>query len=302
MLNLLHYPFMQNAIITGSIVAVLAAVVGYFIVARSLTFAAHAIPNIGFAGAAGAVLAGILPVYGFFAFAFTAAVGIGIIGTRARERDIVVAVLMSFGLGLGFLFLSLYSGYAQRVYGILFGSILGISVQNVLVTGVAAAIALVLLLTIYRPLLFCTVDPQAAAARGLPVAILSVLFLALASLAISLSAQMMGALLVFTLLVGPAATANRLTRRPGRTILLAAFLGLVYVWVGIGAAALSGRLPVSFMVSALAFAVYLPVRLLASPGPGRRLSGSRKPGRERSSDIAINRRVLTTEAEECSIC
>lgn len=300
MLNILHYPFMRNALITGSIVAVLAAVVGYFIVARSLTFAAHAIPNIGFAGAAGAVLAGILPVYGFFAFALTAAVGVGILGTRARERDIVVAVLMSFGLGLGFLFLSLYSGYAQRVYGILFGSILGISAQNVLVTGIAASIDLILLLAIYRPLLFCTVDPQAAAARGLPVAILSVFFLALASLAISLSAQMMGALLVFTLLVGPAATANRLTKKPGWTIFIAALLGLAYVWVGIGAAALSGRLPVSFMVSALAFAVYLPVRLWASPGHSRGHSGSRNPGRVRRSDIATTGRDAPTGAEECS--
>ncbi len=131
MLDLLRYPFMRNALITGSIVAVLAGAIGYFIVARSLTFAAHAIPNIGFAGAAGAVLTGILPVYGFFAFALAAAVGIGIVGKRARERDIVVAVLMTFALGLGFLFLSLYAGYAQRVYGILFGSILGISVGSV---------------------------------------------------------------------------------------------------------------------------------------------------------------------------
>jgi len=295
MLDLLHYQFMRNALITGSIVAVLSAAVGYFIVARSLTFAAHAIPNIGFAGAAGAVLVGIFPVYGFFAFALAAAVGIGIMGTRAHERDIVVAVLMTFALGLGFLFLSLYSGYAQRVYGILFGSILGISAQNVLITGVAAAIDLVLLLAIYRPLLFCTVDPQAAAARGLPVAMLSVLFLALAALAISLSAQMMGALLVFTLLVGPAATANRLTRRPGITILIAALLGLTYVWVGIGAAALSGRLPVSFMVSALAFVVYLPVRLWARP------NRNKKTGPTLNLDITTTGRDAPTEAEECSI-
>ena len=263
MLDLLRYSFMRNALVTGSIVAVLAAVVGFFIVARSLTFAAHAMPNIGFAGAAGAVLAGIPPVYGFFAFALAAAAGIGVIGTRARERDIAVAVLMTFALGLGFLFLSLYSGYAQRVYGILFGSILGISVENVLVTGIAAFVAIALLLTIYRPLLFCTFDPQAATARGLPIRALSILFLATAALAISLSAQVMGALLVFTLLVGPAATATRLTKRPGRAILLAALLGLAYVWIGIGVAALSGRLPVSFMISAIAFAVYLPVRLWA---------------------------------------
>jgi zinc/manganese transport system permease protein len=283
MLNLLHYPFMRNALAAGSIVAVLAAFVGYFIVARSLTFAAHAIPNIGFAGAAGAVLAGMLPVYGFFAFALAAAVGIGIIGARARERDIVVAVLMTFALGLGFLFLSLYSGYAQRVYGILFGSILGISVGNVLVTGAAAVLDMALLLAIYRPLLLCTIDPQAAAARGLSVSLLSALFLAVAALAISLSAQMMGSLLVFTLLVGPAATANRLTKRPGRTIAIAALLGLAYVWVGIGAAALSGRIPVSFAVSALAFAAYLPVRLVSSPRRGR---GTGKRRREAPAEAS----------------
>lgn len=261
MLDLLRYPFMQNALVTGSIVALLAAVVGFFIVARSLTFAAHAIPNIGFAGAAGAVLAGVSPVYGFFAFALAAAVGIAVVGNRARERDITVAVFMTFALGLGFLFLSLYSGYAQRVYAILFGSILGISVENAIVTGIAAAAAVALLLAIFRPLLFSTFDPEAAAARGLPVTALSMAFLAVAALAISLSAQVMGSLLVFTLLVGPAATATRLTKTPGRAIALAALLGLAYVWLGIGAAALSGRLPVSFIVSAIAFAVYLPVRL-----------------------------------------
>jgi len=301
MLDLLHYQFMRHALVTGSIAAVLAAVVGYFIVARSLTFAAHAIPNIGFAGAAGAVLVGILPVYGFFAFALAAAVGIGVLGTKARERDIVVAVLMTFALGLGFLFLSLYSGYAQRVYGILFGSILGISAQNVLVTGVAAAIDLVLLLAIYRPLLFCTVDPQSAAARGLPVIMLSVLFFALAALAISLSAQMMGALLVFTLLVGPAATANRLTKRPGIAILIAALLGLTYVWIGIAAAALSGRLPVSFIVSTLAFVVYLPVRLWASPGRSQGPNRNKKAGHMRNTDITTTGRDAPTEVKECSI-
>jgi zinc/manganese transport system permease protein len=269
MLDLLRYSFMRNALATGSIVAVLAAAVGFFIVARGLTFAAHALPNIGFAGAAGAVLAGVQPVYGLFAFTIAAAIGIGILGDKIRERDIVVAVLMTFALGLGFLFLSLYSGYAQRVYGILFGSILGISVENVLVTAAAGAVALAVLLAIYRPLLFSTVDPHAAAARGLPVTMLSIVFLVVAALAISLSVQVMGALLVFTLLVGPAATANRLSLRPPLTILIAAMLGLLYVWIGIGIAALTGDLPVSFVVSVIAFLVYLPIRIWARPRPRR---------------------------------
>jgi zinc/manganese transport system permease protein len=273
-LDLLRYSFMRNALVTGSIVAVLAAAVGFFIVARGLTFAGHALPNIGFAGAAGAVLVGVQPVYGLFAFTIAAAIGIGVLGDKVRERDIVVAVLMTFALGLGFLFLSLYSGYAQRVYGILFGSILGISVENVLVTAVAGAVALAVLLAIFRPLLFSTVDPQAAAARGLPVAMLSIVFLVVAALAISLSVQVMGALLVFTLLVGPAATANRFSRRPSLAILIAAGLGLSYIWIGIGIAALSGDLPVSFVVSVIAFLVYLPVRLWARP---RRRRGWPRP-------------------------
>jgi zinc/manganese transport system permease protein len=283
-LDLLRYSFMRNALVTGSIVAVLAAAVGFFIVARGLTFAGHALPNIGFAGAAGAVLVGVQPVYGLFAFTIAAAIGIGVLGDKVRERDIVVAVLMTFALGLGFLFLSLYSGYAQRVYGILFGSILGISVENVLVTAVAGAVALAVLLAIYRPLLFCTVDPQAAAARGLPVAMLSIVFLVVAALAISLSVQVMGALLVFTLIVGPAATANRLSRRPSLAILIAAGLGLSYVWIGIGIAALSGDLPVSFVVSVIAFLVYLPVRIWARPRRRRGWPRSGAVGRIRRGE------------------
>jgi zinc/manganese transport system permease protein len=261
MFELLQYPFIQNALIAGSLVAVIAAVTGYFLIARGLTFAGHALPNIGFAGAAGAVFIGVRPVYGLFAFTILAA-GIGLDGQAARERDIAVGVLMTFALGLGLMFLSLYAGYAQRVYGILFGTILGISRQDVSLTAVATLLITAAMILFYRPLLFSTFDPAVAEARGVPVRFLAVAFLVVVALAVSLAVQLMGALQVFTLLIGPAATATRLVRRPGRAILVAALLGVAYIWIGILLAAETADLPVSFFIAALAFIVYLPVRFL----------------------------------------
>src|SRR3989442_8501313 len=136
MFDILQYPFIQNALLAGSCVAVVAAIVGYFMVVRGLTFAGHALPNIGFAGAAGAVLLGIDPVIGLFAFTIGAAIGIGILGKRLNERDTTIGIIMTFTLGLGILFLSLYAGYAERVYSILFGQIVGISPMDVQITAV----------------------------------------------------------------------------------------------------------------------------------------------------------------------
>ena len=268
MLEILRLPFIVHALLTGSCAAVVAAVSGYFLVSRGLTFAGHALPNIGFAGAAGAVLVGIEPVYGLFAFTLAAATAVGLIGKDIRERDIAIGVVMTFGLGLGLLFLALYSGFAARVYGILFGNILGISREAVVVTAAASGAILAVIVLLYRPLLFSTFDPDAARARGVPVRLLSVLFMAVVAVSMSLSIQVMGALLVFTLLVGPAATAMRLVKSPPAVILVSVGLGLAYVWLGIMLAAVSGRLPVSFFIATLSFLVYLPVRLLSPLGRG----------------------------------
>lgn len=262
MLELLRYPFIVNAMVTGSAVAVAAAACGYFMVARRMTFAGHALPNIGFAGAAGAVLIGVEPVYGLFAITLSAAVAMGLLARDLRERDVTIGVVMTFALGLGFLFLALYSGYAQRVYGILFGSILGISARAARITIIMAALCLFALGILYRPLLFSTFDPELAEARGVPVTLLSVLFLMLLALIVSLAVQVMGALLLFALLVGPAATASRFARKPLPAIALAMGLGLLSVWAGIMLAAVSEVLPVSFCIASLLFILYLPVRLL----------------------------------------
>ncbi len=256
------YPFLRNALLSGSCIAIVGALTGYLLVARGLTFAGHALPNVGFAGAAGAVLAGVEPVYGMFLFTIVASLGIGMLGKDLRERDTVIGVLMIFALGLGLLFLNLYSGYAERAYSILFGTILGISRADVWVTVATTLVVGLFVLAAYRPLLFSTFDPVVAEARGVPVGLIANVLLVLAAVAVSISIQVMGAILVFTLIVGPAATALRLTRRPALSLLLAALLGISYIWAGILLATLSGDLPVSFFVATFAFAVYLPVRLL----------------------------------------
>lgn len=270
MLNLLLYPFMQNALLAGSIVAIVAAVTGYFVIVRGLTFAGHALAQIGFAGAAAAILLGIDPVFGLLLFTLGAGISIGVLGKEIRERDIAIGIVMTLGLGFGILFIALYQGYAEQAYSILFGTILGISRTDVLVTLLSGAFTLVLLIAIFRPLLFSSYDPELAQARGVPVRALAVVFLILLAIVVSISVQIIGILLIFTLLIGPAATARRLTHHPYAIIGLAILLGLLYIWVGIFWAALSNW-PVSFCIATISFGLYLPVRLL-SPSWQRRRS------------------------------
>lgn len=281
MFDILQYSFIQNALLAGICVAVVAAVAGYFMIVRGLTFAGHALPNIGFAGAAGAVLLGIDPVFGLFAFTIGAAIGISILGERLNERDTAIGIIMTLALGLGILFLSLYAGFAQQVYSILFGQIVGISRTNMLITAIASILTLALLLVLFRPLLFSSFDPEVAEARGVPVRLLAMVFLVLIAITVSLAIQVVGALLMFTLLVGPAATAIRIVQRPLWAIMLAIALGVSYTCLGIFLAAYSVYLPVSFFIATLSFGVYLPVRLLSPLWIGRR---ARKSARSRQVD------------------
>jgi zinc/manganese transport system permease protein len=262
MFAIFQYPFIQNAFLAGSIVAVAAALLGYFLVIRGLTFAGHALSNIGFSGAAGAVLLGIQPVYGLLVFTVGASLAIALLGREIRERDVAIGVVMTFSLGLGILFLSLYNGYAQQAYSILFGTILGISRQDVLVTALFSLLIITSILVMWRPLLFSSFDPEIAEARGVPTRAIAGIFLVLVALTVSMAMQVVGVLLIFALLVGPAATAARLVRRPALTVLLAIGLGLCYTWLGILLAA-NINWPVSFFIAAISFAVYMPVRLLS---------------------------------------
>jgi zinc/manganese transport system permease protein len=260
--ELLHYAFLQNAISASCAVAACAAVIGYFLIGRGLTFAGHALPNIGFAGAAGAVFLGVSPVFGLFFFTIGAALVFAFLGKEVHERDLGIGIVMTFCLGLGLFFLAMYSGYAERVYGILFGTILGISDAEVRLTLGSSILTLAGVAVIFRPLLFSTVDAESAMARGIPTCFLAAVFLVLTAVTVSLAVQVTGSLLVFTLLVGPAATARTFFRRPSAVIGLAVLLAEVYVVVGILLAAVTKTLPVSFFVAALSFGAYLPSRLL----------------------------------------
>ncbi len=264
MFDVLQYSSIQHALMTGSLIAIVTAITGYFLIVRGLTFAGHALPNIGFAGAAGAVMLGLNPFTGLLVFTVGAGIAIGLLGKQVRDRDIAIGIIMATALGLGILFLSLYSGYAEQAYSILFGQILGISQTDVLVTAMFSALTVGTLLVLFRPLLFSSYDSEVAQARGVPVRLLGVVFLVLVAVTISLSVQVIGALLVFTLLVGPAATAMRIVQRPFWAIIIAMGLGLLYTWVGILLAASGdGTLRVSFCIASLSFLVYLPVRLLS---------------------------------------
>ncbi len=270
MFDALQYSYIQNALLAGSFVAVMAAVVGYFLVLRGLTFAGHAMSHIGFAGAAGAVLLGVEPVFGLLVFTMGAGVGIGLLSKNVRLRDTAIGIIMTFTLGLGILFLTLYKGYAERAYSILFGQILGVSQTDVMVTAISTLCVLTCILFLFRPLLFSSVDADIATARGIPVKTLEMTFLMLVAITVSMSVQFVGILLIFTLLVGPVATAMRIFRRPLFAISLAVLLGISYIWISMILAA-NGDWPVSFYITALSFGVYLPVRFLSPLWSGRRV-------------------------------
>ncbi len=274
----LQYDFMQNAYAAGTIVAIVSAVVGFFVVLRGLTFAAEAFSHIGFAGATGAVLLGVDPLFGLLAFTILSGLTMGILGERVRGRDVAIGIVLAFGLGLGALFLSLYTRYATQAYSILFGTILGVSADDVLISLALGALVLAVVAVLYRPLIFASIDPEVAAARGVPVEALSTAFLFVLAIAVAEAVQVVGVLLVFTLLVAPAATARHLTRRPTSAILVGLTLALAETWMGITLAYYS-RFPVSFYISALGFAIYLVARLVEPRLPGR----SKTPGADSSS-------------------
>jgi len=261
MFDVLQYSFIQNAFLASFLVAIIAAVVGYFLLIRGLTFAGHALSHIGFAGAAGAVLIGVDPVVGLLVFTIAAGVGIGILGRVLKERDVTIGIFLTLALAFGILFLFLYRGYAEQAYSILFGTILGISTLNVIITAIFSFIVLGVLLFLFRPLLFSSFDPEVAEARGIPVKALGILFLILVAITVSMSVQVVGVLLIFTLLVGPAATAMRIVKNPYLAIGIAMLLGIIYSWVGIFIAALT-NLPVSFFIATLSFGTYIIVRMV----------------------------------------
>jgi zinc/manganese transport system permease protein len=273
--HLLGYDFAQNAIAAGIVIAIVSGIVSRFVVARNMAFAVHALAELGFTGAAGAILVGVSAVVGLLVGTTITALFIGILGVRVRERDSVVGVVMAFGLGLGVLFLTLYPRYATEAFTILFGTITGVNRGDVVLLIAIGVLTLGTLAFVYRPLTFATVDPEVAEARGVPVAGLAIVFLLIMAAAVAEAVQVVGVLLILTLLITPGATAEHLTARPGRATAYSVALALFCVLGGI-LLALVTNLPVSVFVTSLSFAGYLLARFVVGPvtlaREGRRLA------------------------------
>ena len=269
--ELFRYPFMRHAFVAGTIVAVLAGVVGYFVVLRQSTFAGHALSEIGFAGASGGVAFGFSAVWGLLGMSLLGAGAIGLLGARLRARDAAIGTVLAFSLGLGSYFITRYtSESASGPFGLLFGEILGISVHDVWFIAIAAVLTLIATAVVYRPLLFASLDPEVAEARGVPVRGLSVAFLLLLAVTVTAAVQVVGVLLIFALLVTPGAIADRVCRTPARAIALCVGLSLLFVWAGLSVTYYS-RFPVGFLITAFAFGGYVIARLATAgrhPRPG----------------------------------
>ena len=257
--QMLYYQFMQHAFEAGTIVAVIAGITGYFVVLRRSAFTAHAFSEIGFSGAAGAVLLGIPPIAGLLLGSTLGALAIAALGRRAANRDTQIGIVLAFALGLGLLFISLYSGYATEAYSILFGEILGISSGAVLLTLVAGAAVLIVVGILYRPLLFASLDEDVAEAKGMPMLLVGTAFLLVVAVAVSFAVQVTGVLLIFSLMVTPAATAQYLSRRPQWAMMISVGIALVATWVGLFIAYYTPY-PVSFFITGIVFGLYLVVR------------------------------------------
>jgi zinc/manganese transport system permease protein len=272
-MTLLGYDFVQNALAAGAVIAIVSGLVGRYVVLRNMSFAVHGIAEVGFTGAAGAVLIGIDPVLGLLAGALLASIGIGTLGVRLRDRDVAIGAILAFGLGLGVLFLTLYTRYATEAFAILFGAITAVSRQDVLFLLVLGVATLAAIAAISRPLTFASVDPEVAEARGVPVRLLSILFLVILAVAVAEAIQVVGVLLVLTLLITPAASAQKLTVRPGSATILSVVIALACTMGGV-AMSLITPYPTSFFVSALSFAVYVASRLAGPRMAGRRAIGN----------------------------
>ncbi|WP_144761704.1 metal ABC transporter permease [Curtobacterium sp. 9128] len=256
----------RNSIIAGAVLGIVGGLIGPFVVARNLPFAVHGISELSFAGASGALLVGVDVVTGSLVGSVVAAVLIGLLGSRARDRNSIIAVLMPFGLGLGILCLALYQGRAANKFGLLTGQIVSVDQPQLLSLVIVCAIVVAALLVIWRPLMFASVDPDVAAAAGVPVRTLALVFMLLLGLATAVSVQIVGALLVLSLLVTPAAAALRLTVHPVLVPVLSTVFAVVSVVGGI-LLALGGGLPISPYVTSISFAIWVVCRVV---GPRRR--------------------------------
>jgi zinc/manganese transport system permease protein len=269
---LLSFPFMVNALEAGTIVAVMAGVTGWFMVLRRQTFAGHTLSVIAFTGAAAAGFAGVPVALGYFSVCGLGALALAGFGGSQRSLSVESAAtgsLQALALALGFVFVSLYHGVLNGLDSLLFGTFLGITSRQVTVLLAVATLAILFIAAVGRPLFFASVDADVARAGGVPVALLGSLFLLVLGLSVAETSQITGALLVFALLVTPAATAHQLTARPALGIALSVTIAVVVTWLGLALAYFS-IYPVGFYVTSLSFALYVFVRVGRALGDRRR--------------------------------
>lgn len=261
-MSLFAYDFMLRAFAASGAVALVAGTVGYFLVLRGQTFAGHALSHVGFAGATGAALLAVSPLAGMLIFTLAAAVAMGLLGDRLSGRDVAIGIVLALALAFGLLFLNLYASNAAQATALLFGNVLAVAPAMLQILLALAAGTLVALAVIARPLLFTTVQPELAEARGVPSRVVVTIFLAVVALAVAESVQIVGVLLVFTLMVAPPAAAQLMTSHLGWGIALSAGLAVAEAWLGI-ALAFYTDWPTSFCITALSALVYFAAAGLA---------------------------------------
>lgn len=274
---------LRNSILAGGVLGLVGGLIGVFVMTRDMAFAVHGISELSFAGAAAGLLLGIGVVQGSIVGSLIAALIIGILGSRARDRNSITAVLMPFGLGLGILALALYPGRASNKFGLLTGQIVAVDNPRLGELIIISGIVIIALLVIWRPLTFASVDPEVAAARGVPVRVLSIVFMLLLGLAVAVGVQIVGALLVLAILVTPAAAALQLSASPILVPVLSVTFAVVSTVGGI-LLALGGSIPISPYITTISFTIYLLSRLTRSwqlrRGLNGRASGEATPARD----------------------
>ncbi len=257
-------PLVRNSLLAGALLALVGGLVGVFVMQRDLAFAVHGVSELSFAGASAALLFSVDVTVGAVVGSLAAAIAIGFLGSRARDRNSIIGVLMPFGLGLGVLALALYPGRAANKFGLLTGQIVAVDNSRVGAMAAIAVVVVVGLLVVWRPLTFASVDPDVAAARGVPTRALSLVFMLLLGLAVAMAVQVVGALLVLSLLITPAAAATRVTASPVWVPVLAVIFAEVSAVGGI-LLALGSSVPISPYITTISFLIYL-----VSRGVGRR--------------------------------
>jgi zinc/manganese transport system permease protein len=268
-LDVLRSDFMRNAFVGGSLVAIASGLIGYFVVLRRDAFAAHALAHIGFPGATFAILVGISVTLGLTLFCVAGALAIGTLGKRVSNREVSTGTILAFATSLGVLFASLASENTSTITSVLFGNLLAISNNQIRVFAVFTLVLVAVLVVVGRPLLFASVDPQVAEARGVAVRALGILFMLLLGLAVSMAVQVVGTLLLFALVVTPAATALAISARPSIVVALGTSIGLASVWMGLVISAMF-NLPPSFCIVSLASLAWIGTLVVTEVARRRR--------------------------------